>query len=141
MPAFWDASALLPVCIPGQGGPAMRRLLRENPAVVWWGTPVEVASGLARLRREGTLTAKQAQAARLRLDILRRSWREVQPTSQVREVASVQLERYDLRAGDALQLGAALVWCGGRPARRVFLCQDLRLARAARQAGFEVVER
>ncbi|HWS92776.1 MAG TPA: hypothetical protein VN306_09870, partial [Mycobacterium sp.] len=95
--------------------------------------------GLARLRREGALTAKQADAARLRLEMLGRSWREVQPTSEVRDLAAAQLQRHDLRAGDALQLAAALVWCHGRPARRAFLCRDLRLARAAAEAGFDVI--
>jgi len=140
MPAFWDASALLPVCVPGQGGPAMRRLLREHPVVVWWGTLVEIVSGLERLRREEAISERQSEAARQRLEMLLRSWREVQPTSEVRELAAEQLERYDLRAGDALHLAAALVWCGGRTARRGFVCSDRRLAGAAAEAGFRIIE-
>ena len=46
MPAFWDASALVPLCVPGQAEPRGRRLLAEYQPVVWWGTPVEMADAL-----------------------------------------------------------------------------------------------
>jgi len=140
MPAFWDASALVPLCVPGLGGARGRQLLRDHKPVVWWTTPVEVASAIARLKREGFLDPEKARAAAGRLEMLRRAWREVQPVSEVRESAEVQVERYELRAADALQLAAALVWCRKRPKGRNFLCRDRRLSQAAQQAGFTVIE-
>jgi predicted nucleic acid-binding protein len=140
MPAFWDASALVPLCLPGPADPRARRLLREQKPVVWWGTPVEMAGAFARLRREGHLTPTQAESARTRLDILRRAWLEVQPIAEVRELAEDLIERRELRAADALQLAAALVWCNRRPARRHFICQDRRLRRAASEEGFITAE-
>ena len=139
MPAFWDASALVPLCVPGPASSRTRQFLREHKPVVWWATAVEVASALARLRREGYLSPEQAAAAALRLDMLRSAWREVQPVPEVREAAERLVSVYELRAGDALQLAAALVWCRQRPARREFLCHDVRLGEAARRAGFTVI--
>lgn len=140
MTAFWDASGLVPLCIPGQATSHQRQLLRESPPVVWWGTALEVFSAVMRLARQGHLSPNQQRVAVERLARLRLTWREVQPTERVRELAEEQLEKYELRTGDALQLAAALVWCGQRPRQRGFLCRDHRLSAAARQAGFQVVE-
>jgi hypothetical protein len=68
------------------------------------------------------------------------SWREIQPADSVRHLAVDQLNRFPLRAGDALQLGAALVWSKSRPRGRLFVCNDRRLSAAARETGFAVVE-
>ena len=138
MPAFWDASALAPLCIPGQSDVRGRKLLAESAPVIWWGTPVEVAIAIARLRREGVLSVRQAKAARERLNSLQGFCREVQPTAEVRDLAAELLENYMLHAADALQLAAALVWCNRRPARRLFYTNDRQLARAARAIGFVV---
>lgn len=140
MTAFWDASAVVPLCVPGQEGTRGRQLLRQFRPVVWWGTPVEVLSAIIRLRRLGELSPSQHQVAWQRLEHLRLCWREVLPTERVRELAQRQLEIYELRAGDALQLAAALVWCNQRPRQRPFVCRDLRLSAAAGAAGFLPME-
>jgi hypothetical protein len=44
-----------------------------------------------------------------------------------------------LRAADALQLAAALIWCEEQPAGEVFVCLDDRLREAARREGFTLV--
>ena len=135
--AFWDSSAVVPLCLHQPQTSRLRRLLRDHlPLVVWWGTPVEAISAFHRLRREGSMTASGFQQASDRLAMLRRSWAEVNPTEKVRNLAEVLLGRHSLRAADAVQLAAALVWCGERPARRVFVCLDRRLAQAAKEAGF-----
>jgi hypothetical protein len=46
---------------------------------------------------------------------------------------------HPLRAGDALQLAAALVACGERPEALPFVCLDDRLRDAARREGFAVL--
>ena len=99
-----------------------------------------MAGAFARLRREGHLTPAQAEAARRRLAMLRRTWREVQPGPEVRELAEDRIERRQLRAADALQLAAALVWCNRRPSGRHFICLDRKLRMAARAERFIEVE-
>jgi hypothetical protein len=112
-------------------------LLREHPPVVWWGTAVEVRSALTRLRRDGTLSQAAFQASLDRLIYALQAWREIQPTESVRGVAEL-LDRFPLRAGDAFQLGAALVWCKRKPRGRLFVCNDERLSAAALETGFDV---
>lgn len=100
--------------------------------------PVEAHSTLERLRSEGNLSSAAFSASKQRLRELLASWREIQPTEQVREQAYVQLERFRLRASDALHLSAALIWCKQKPNGRLFVSNDERLARAAHQAGFDI---
>lgn len=138
MPAFWDTSAIIHICVPGQSAGAARRLLGEHAVVVWWTARVEVRSVLERLRKEGAISGRAYDASRNRLEALLASWREIQPTDSLRVLACVQLERFPIRAGDALHLSAALIWCNQKPRGRLFVCNDLRLGSAARQAGFTV---
>jgi hypothetical protein len=44
-----------------------------------------------------------------------------------------------LRATDALQLAAALVWCDETPRGEPFVCLDERLGDAARREGFRLL--
>ena len=52
-PAIWDASALVPLCVRQDMTPQAIALYRTHDAVVWWVTPVEIASALARLKACG----------------------------------------------------------------------------------------
>ena len=140
MPGFWDASAIVPLCVPIENPAQGRRLLRQHALVVWWGTHVEVVSAVCRLKRERVLSEEQYAAAGRRIQTLRSSWREIQPTSRLRDLAEACLERHELCAADALQLAAALVWCHEKPRNRAFLCRDARLAKAARGEGFAMIE-
>ncbi len=138
--AFWDASALLPLCADRPETAFVRRLAGGDERITaWWGTPVELRSALARLVREGALTPEAQQRASRRLDALRRTWYEVPPTEQVRGLAESMPEHYPLRAMDAFQLAAALVWCAEKPRQRPFVCLDRSLREAASRAGFTVV--
>ena len=49
--AFWDASALVPLCVGQTTTPRAIALYKSYEAVIWWATPVEIASALARLMR------------------------------------------------------------------------------------------
>jgi uncharacterized protein len=140
MPGFWDASALVPLCVPFNDRQNNRRLLHQHAPVVWWGSDIEIRSALCRLTREKLLTGHQYSAALQRLSILRKGWREIQPTNRLRDIAGVLLELHTLRAADALQLAAALVWCNQKPKNRAFLCSDARLQEAARREGFDILE-
>lgn len=135
--AFWDASAIVPLCCRQPASSLIRRLLRNHPRItVWWRTPVEVRSALARLTREGAISARAAAEPRKRLDLLRQSWSEMLPTQRVRSLAEKATEGYNLRAQDAFQLAAALVWCNENPRKWPFICLNVRLVQAAEQAGF-----
>ena len=138
---FWDSSAVVPLILDQPLSTRARTLLRDGPAMaVWWGTPVECASAVARLRRDGLLdTEAEAGALRL-LEQLRLSWHEVLPGDRLRAQALRVLRIHPLRAGDALQLAAAREWAGA-PAAGGLVTFDERLAAAAEREGFEAVRR
>jgi hypothetical protein len=46
---------------------------------------------------------------------------------------------YPLRAADALQLAAALIWCNRHPRGKTFISGDERLLEAAEKEGFNVI--
>jgi predicted nucleic acid-binding protein len=106
--------------------------------VVWWGTPLEARSAFARLGREGQLTAAQRATAVRLLGQLRVAWDEILPTEQVRSLAEDLPDAHGVRAADAAQLAAALVWCRERPKKRPLVCFDERLRTAAIALGFSV---
>lgn len=138
--AFWDASAIIPLCIQEASTPAVRLYLRKFETVVWWGTVVEVNSALARLLRSGIIDRLKADGVLARLSKLQQSWKEILPDGPLRDLACNFLQAYPLRAADSMQLAAALVWCRQRPAGRTFVCRDKRLSDAAQAAGFSVIE-
>jgi predicted nucleic acid-binding protein len=63
----------------------------------------------------------------------------VPPTEEVRRRARRLLAVHSLRAADALQLAAALVFCEDEPGRADFACLDDRLRGAASKEGFRVL--
>jgi hypothetical protein len=63
----------------------------------------------------------------------------IPPADVVKESALAQLDRFPLKASDALQLAAALIWCKQIPRGRWFICNDRQLLNAASTAGFEVL--
>lgn len=136
---FWDSSAIVPLLIEQRESDLVRNALREDQElVVWWGTPVEVLSALARVEREGVIRVPDVDLARRALADLGERWNEVLPSEEVRERAGLGLLRHPLRAGDALQLGAALTWARGRPRAQGFISFDEQLTAAARREGFAV---
>jgi uncharacterized protein len=139
MTAFWDTSALVPLCCFQPQSAQARQVARTySRQVVWWGTVIEVVSSLNRLTREGTLNLKESRQAFARLDYLRGRWNEVQPIEEVRDRAERLLRIHKLRAADALQLAAALVWCGDRAQGRMLIGAHGHLSEAAGAEGFTV---
>ena len=139
-PAFWDSSALVPLCVHESASRRAHAQLGKFLPVVWWGSLVEVHRAIARLHRLGKLNDAEKQKAGSQLAVLNRGWREILPGDPLRDLATRLLDAYELRAGDSLQLAAALTWCQQRPARRDFLCADERLSKAALAAGFSVLD-
>src|SRR5688500_6676131 len=137
--AFWDSSGLVLLVTHQRATPAAVALRRAHPRlIVWWGARVEVRSALARLRRDDLIDASDLPKAIAKLDALSRAIVEVAPTELVRARAEALTDSRDVRAADALQLGAALEWCQGRTRNRKLVCFDGRLAAAARAEGFDV---
>ena len=57
IPVFWDTSALVPLCVRQGITPRAIALYKLHDAVVWWATPAEIASTLARILRMKQLDA------------------------------------------------------------------------------------
>jgi predicted nucleic acid-binding protein len=137
--AFWDASAIVPLCCSQAASVQGRQLRRElKRMVVWWGTPLEARSAFARLVRDGHINPDQRVSAVSLLTQLRATWDEILPTEKLRSLAEELPDAHQLRAADAAQLAAALVWCRERPRQRPLVCFDERLRTAARALGFSV---
>jgi predicted nucleic acid-binding protein len=135
--AFWDASALVPLCVGQSNTPRVIAFYKSYEAVVWWATPVEIASALARLVRMRQLDSADWSKARRLAAVLADAWFVIQPSERLRTKAAQLVDLYDLRAADALQLAAAVEWCQDVPQGRVFLTADQKLREAALLAGFE----
>jgi predicted nucleic acid-binding protein len=137
IPAFWDASALVPLCVRQGITPRAIALYKIHDAAVWWATPVEIASALARLLRMKQLDSSDWTKARKLAKRLADSWSVIQPSDALRARSIQLVERYDLRAADSFQLAAALEWCEDAPQGRVFLTTDQKLREAALLSGFD----
>jgi predicted nucleic acid-binding protein len=137
---FWDASAVVPLLVDESTSRQIEATRRSDPdLLVWWTTSVECVSALVRRRRSGHLTATGFDEAVGLLDESRRNWAEVEPGEAVRQAAWRLLRVHDLRAGDALQLAAALVAADGRPETLELVTLDDRLADAAALEGFPLL--
>ena len=135
---FWDSSALVPLCVDQAASALSKAALKAKSLAVWWGTPMEMMSAFTRLLRSGEISQADFRIALTRLAELRRMWIEVQPTETVRLLAENLLQQHSLRAADAVQLAAALVWSNQHPRKRVFVCFDGRLSEAAEKENFTV---
>lgn len=106
---------------------------------VWWAAPVECLSATYRRHRESPLPGPLLTAALERLWAFVEDADTVAPTDDVRRRAGRLVAAHPLRAADALQLAAALVWCEEQPAGEAFVSLDARLRAAARREGFTLV--
>lgn len=139
---FWDSSAILPLLVRETSTPNALAYYESNPEMmVWWGSPVECVSALARLERENKLEPADITKAQAQLSTLLAAWHEVQPLDSVRQLSQRLLRLHPLRAADSLQLAAALVACQHKPQGTEFVCLDARLGLAAEREGFSVINR
>lgn len=134
--AFWDTSAIVPMCVFQDKSARVRQAARTYRIAVWWATSTEACSAIYRLRREGAISAAKSQDAIRIVDYLREKWDEITPNNIVREQAERLLARHKLRSADALQLAAALQWCRNYPKGKVFIAGDGDLLEAAEMEGF-----
>lgn len=137
---FWDTSALIPLVLPEARSTVLAEIVATDREVtLWWGTPVECLSATYRRHRETPLAGPVLTAALNRLRAFVEDADTVAPTDEVRRRAGRLVAAHPLRAADALQLAAALVWCEEQPAGEAFVCLDERLREAARREGFTLV--
>lgn len=134
---FWDASAIVPLLVAESSTVTMQALAsKDGEMLVWWATPVECASALARLERDGALDEPAAVTAFDRLKQLAGAWHEIEAGDAIRDTAIRFLRVHPLRAADALQLAAAFVAANRQPAELELVTLDDRVATAARKEGF-----
>ncbi len=137
---FWDSSAIIPLCLKESASEAAKGLLKgDEDVVVWWTTRVECLSALSRRQREKTFSSGDESKAKAILSPLAAAWSEVQPTEMVRQRAERLLSIHPLRAADALQLAAALIWAQENPQGLEFVCLDQNLREAALREGFSIL--
>lgn len=138
--AFFDTSAIIPLYCNQVMSIKSRKVRRQfKMPVFWWGTRVEVNSGLDRLLRDAILTRSQLKIALQKWEKFYSQAHIIKPEDNILEIASTLPSAHNLRALDSFQLAAALVWCKEKPKNRPFICADRRLGEAARDAGFDVV--
>lgn len=137
---FWDASAVVPLLVAETPRDELLAVLGADPTmIVWWGTPVECTSALARREREGALVAEDVSRAVSQLRDLASKWHEVLPSELVRTTAQRLLRVHPLRAADSLQLAAAIVAAEREPASLELVCIDERMNEAASREGFRIL--
>ncbi len=137
---FWDTSAIVPLLVEEPLTLAIMGLYRQDPVMlVWWGSEMECVSALSRLERQGALSPDTLAQAFERVRALKSMWHEIQPLEILKETAIRLLRVHQLRAGDALQLAAAIVASEHRPSSLGFVCLDERLKIAAQREGFNVI--
>jgi predicted nucleic acid-binding protein len=138
--AFWDSSSLVPICVQQNATSVAEALNKRYGMAVWWAAPVEIRGALARLVRMGLLMPNGQVQAQIVMENLRQDWHEILPNPEVRERAERYVDRFPLKAADALQLAASVAWSAGRPRGRVFISGDRQLLEAARELGFKAIE-
>jgi predicted nucleic acid-binding protein len=131
---------VIALCVDEPKSEAIRSVLRGDPSLVaWWSTRTECLSGFLRRSREGSISGTGLADSRAALTALADSWVEVQPSESVRSAAERLLAAHALRAAGAVQLAAALVWCGGQTRGAEVVSFDGRLREAALREGFGVL--
>jgi len=137
---FWDSSAVIPLVLKEAASEKVKQVIKgDEDLVVWWATRVECLSALARRRREGKLSVGAEGLAKGLLTVLATAWSEVLPGELVRQRTERLLAVHPLRAADAFQLAAALVWAEEKPQGLEIVCLDQNLREAALKEGFEVL--
>ncbi|MFY9341313.1 MAG: type II toxin-antitoxin system VapC family toxin [Planctomycetota bacterium] len=140
MVSFWDTSAVIPLTVEEPATAQVRPILEGDPGmVVWWATSTECHSALCRRLRENANSRSVIRDARRSLVAMAGEWSEVAATEAVRRRAERLLGVHAIRAADALQLAAALVWTRDEPRGHGFVCLDERLGEAAHKEGFAVL--
>ena len=138
MTRYFDSSALLKRYFEEPGSASVRRWFSPGGSATARYSFLEVASGLARRGRAGELSSGEVRRALDRLGEDATRIQVVELSEAVDARARDLLRRHPLRAGDALQLGSALLLRDRSSETVEFVCYDLPLSAAARAEGLRV---
>ncbi len=136
---YFDASALAMRYVREKDSTKVRRLLALDAPATSRLSAVEIVSALIRRSREGTLSGKNRERAMAVLDGDLAAMLVVELTPAIVTRAQGLLRRYQLRAGDAIQLASCLHLqeeLADEPV--VFVAFDVRLIAAADAEGVKV---
>lgn len=136
---FFDASALVKRYVRERGSARIRRLLDDGAVAVSRLSEVEVASAFARLSREGGITPAQRDRLMTAFVADLSAWTIVEITPDVARSARQLLMRHSLRAGDAVQLAAALLLGQSIGPLDAFVAHDVHLNAVAGIEGMTVL--
>jgi hypothetical protein len=128
---YFDASALVKRYVRERGSDRVGRLLSEERPATSRLTIVEIASAFSRRCRAGDLSAVERDGLIVAVREDARRMLIVELTGRVEERAADLLTRHPLRAGDAVQLGSAVVLSERSGVRVSFVAFDDRLNGAA----------
>lgn len=137
---FWDSSALVPLVIRQPTTDPLRRLLASDDEVLVWAlSPVEISSAIWRRRCGAELGEHARERAENLLNRFVPTWETVVALGAVAQRARRLLAIHPLRAGDSLQLAAALLACEENTKLFPFVTLDTVLGKAAAREGFTVL--
>lgn len=140
---FLDSSALVKRYVPETGSAWIRTLLApqtSNELFVARITWVEVRSAIARREREGSLTPTDVSLIiqRFRFE-MNNQYQVIELDATIAETAGQLVDRYPLRAYDAVQLASVLflqsAFSTTQPTQLIFLSADNRLSNIAIALG------
>lgn len=137
---FWDSSAIVPLIVKQRLSGPLEQLHSEDRSIAVWAiTPVEIVGGLWLLVRNARISDEQRVRAEIKLAELERTWTVIANVVETIRIARRLFSSHPLRAGDALQLAAAMTLVEDQAGGFDFVTLDSRLAEAAGREGFTVL--
>lgn len=135
MTVYLDTSSVIKLYVSEHGSEGVRKLVGSASIVSTSAvTYAEARAALARLRREGALTAPKLKSAKRQLDAQWPSFVAILATNALCRVAGDYAEQYALRGFDSIQLASfAEVAKRAGPRQTRFSSSDDRLNEAARK--------
>lgn len=134
MITYFDSSALVKHFIEEDGSPEIRQQVTTALPITSRLSQIEIASALCRRHREGHIGEEDLAQALLAFHETLGSFYIVEITPAIAERAQRLLQRFALRAGDAVQLASFLVIREGTGLPVAFSAFDQRLLEAAENA-------
>ena len=139
---YLDTSALVKLYVEEEGTARVLGLVAGTDggqAVILDLALIECRSAVRRREREGDISRADADRILDRLEVDASSYLVQPSNSAVIEEAARLIDRYPLRAHDAIQLAGCVVVREGVPAGVTFVCADVQLCLAAGQEGLAVL--
>lgn len=134
MITYFDASSLVKYFIEEDGSSEIRQRMASSVPIASRLSQIEIASAICRRCREGHITEENRAQSLTHLTEVLGELYIVELTPAIAERAQRLLQRFALRAGDAIQLASFLVIREGTGLPVTFSAFDQRLIEAAENA-------